>query len=112
MDERMPVFFLFLILCMLSLAALAAEPPKGEAAIGGGALGTGLDLQRARLGLQPVPDNRRDPEDSASAGASRPRAMEPTDLGFEAEQEEAAIQAKQKSGSVTDFWSRPRFVNR
>jgi hypothetical protein len=97
MQNRILLATLFLVVCTLALPALAVETSLGSATIGSGALGTGLDLKRAKIGLQQrVPANRRDPEDSASAGASKPRMMA-TDLGLHAEKEEDAI-SKNKQG--------------
>ena len=95
MQNRILLATLFLVVCTLALPALAVETSLGSASIGSGALGTGLDLKRAKIGLQQrVPANRRDSEDGASTGASKPRTMV-TDLGFQAEKEEDALRKKQ-----------------
>jgi len=96
MQNRILLATLFLVVCTLALPALAVETSLGASTIGSGALGSGLDLKRAKIGLQQrVPANRRDSEDSSSSGASRPRTVA-TDLGFHAEKEEDAISKKQR----------------
>src|SRR5438477_13166909 len=96
MTKQIPLAVLFLVVCTLGLPALAVETPLFGTPMGTGALGHGLDLKRAKIGLQQrVPANRRDSEDSASSGASRPRTMV-TDLGFQAEKEEDEMRKKDR----------------
>ena len=100
-----------LVLAAFSLPALAAGEDAraraganasveggatlGDTGINSGALGRGIDLNRPAPGMLRVPTNRRDRDDRASTGSSRP-VQQATDLGGEAEREEDAIRHKMR----------------
>lgn len=103
----------FLILCAFAAAACAQSDAARERAgansstAGGASLGgTGIDgtatdarrkaeRENGAQGLRLPPERRKDPRDSASVGSSMRGG---TDLGAEAEKEEAELRKKQRSG--------------